>query len=192
MAERESRPAGAGGRTIALVGLRCSGKTSVGRRLAAALDRLFVDLDDVTFAWGRLEVPKVASVGELLARVGEETFRRIEAEALDDVLDKLPPCVLATGGGVVETPRARARLASEAVPIWRVAAPEELGRRLRADPASRPSLTGDDPADELAVLLKRRAPMYREVSLWRIDCGARGIEEIAEEIHTRLEESDPG
>lgn len=189
MAEGGSHPAGSGERTIALVGLRCSGKTSVGRRLAAALDRLFVDLDDVTFATGRREELNVASVGELLARVGEESFRRIEAEALDDVLDKLPPCVLATGGGVVETPRARARLANKALTIWLVADLEELGRRLRADPASRPSLTGADPADELAVLLKRRAPMYREVSMWRIDCGERGVEEITEEIRSRLEES---
>jgi shikimate kinase len=172
---------GEGERTVALVGLRCAGKTSVGRRLAAALDRPFVDLDDRTAARG--EAP---SAGELLQAVGLEAFRRLEAEALDDVLDHEPASILATGGGVVETERCRRRLADEADVAWLVVDVAVLGRRLRADPTVRPSLTGADPAEELAALLQRRAPLFREVTTWEIDCRERTVEDIAVELLARV------
>jgi shikimate kinase len=168
------------------VGLRCSGKTSVGRRLAAELGRAFVDLDDETLTRGRAEGREADSAGDLLARIGEPDFRRLEADALDAILDCEESCVLATGGGIVETPACRERLACEAVTIWLSEDVELLGRRLRADSASRPSLTGADPAEELATLLKRRGPWYREVSTWKVDCGARSIEELTREIRALL------
>ncbi|MEW6070972.1 MAG: shikimate kinase [Planctomycetota bacterium] len=183
------RPA-AGRRTVALVGLRCTGKTSVGRSLAVRLGRPFVDLDERTAARGRAAGWTAPAAGDLLAAAGLAEFRRLEADALDEVLDAAlaagEPIVLATGGGVVETPRCRGRLARDAVVAWLTAGVEELGRRLRSDPTARPSLTGADPVAELAVLLKRRAPLFREVATWTIDCGDRGIDEVAAELHTRL------
>ena len=182
-------------RTVALVGLRCSGKSSVGRRLATLLALPFVDLDDRTAARGRAEGASALGAGELLEAVGLEAFRRIEAEALDEVLDGVrdggTPCVLATGGGVVETAHCRARLAREAKVAWLSVDPTELGRRLRADPTFRPSLTGADPADELAVLLKRRDPLFREVTTWKLDCEGRGIDDLAADIHALLRPSRP-
>ncbi len=172
-------------RPVALVGLRCSGKTSVGRRLAELRGWPFVDLDDRTAARGG-----ATSAGELFAAVGVEAFRRLEAEALDEVLDGGVPCILATGGGVVETARCRARLAAETTVVWLTADPVVLGRRLRADPTLRPSLTGADPADELAALLQRRAPLFREVATWELASGERDVEEIAADLHVRLGGAD--
>jgi shikimate kinase len=188
------------GPILALVGLRCVGKSSVGRRLAELTGRPFVDLDDRTLEGARAAGEEAASVGELLATIGEERFRRHECTALEDLLDEQPDeppgegrgdrprCILATGGGVVETARARERLRRDTLAIWLSAELDLLRERLRADDVWRPSLTGGDPADELADLLKRRAPGYREVSVWRIECGDRGVDELAREIVRRLKD----
>lgn len=174
-------------RTVALVGLRCVGKSSVGRRLAELTGREFIDLDDRTVEAARAAGEKVDAAGELLVAVGQERFRRFELSALEATLGTAPGCVLATGGGVIETAEARERLRRDAVTIWLRAELPLLQARLRRDGGTRPSLTGEDPTDELAVLLKHRAPRYREVSMWRIDCGDRSANEVARDLAARLE-----
>ena len=62
--------AGASRETIALLGLRCSGKSTVGRKLADELGLPFVDLDDETLRAGRYAGWHVGTVGELLERAG--------------------------------------------------------------------------------------------------------------------------
>jgi len=87
-------------RPIALVGMMGAGKTTVGRRLAAALDLPFFDAD------AEIEAAAGMSVSELFARHGEESFRRGEAQVIERLLAG-EPIVLATGGGALTTPATR-------------------------------------------------------------------------------------
>ena len=90
-------------RTIALVGMRCAGKTSVGRALAERLGLAFLDLDEELLRDARQAGLAAASAGELLAQLGELRFRRWEAKALRRILEPCQELVLATGGGTVVT-----------------------------------------------------------------------------------------
>ena len=98
-------------RTIALVGLMGVGKSSVGRRLANALDLPFRDADtEVEQAAGR-------SIPDIFAELGEATFREGERRVIARLLDE-PPHVLATGGGAFVNPQTRAMLKAKSVTVW--------------------------------------------------------------------------
>jgi shikimate kinase len=182
MGKREPRPAPAA-RTgvVALVGLRCSGKSSVGRELARLLERPFVDLDDeVAFLAG------TDTAGAVIEELGLGAFRRLEARALERLLTAGEPGVLATGGGVVEQALNRQWLAQHTRCVWLRADPALLRARLKADPTPRPSLTGADPADELEGLSKRRAPLYAEVAELTVDVGEAPPRALAQRIAALL------
>jgi len=172
---------------IALVGLRCVGKTSVGRELARALGLGFVDLDDA-IAWADSEgccaqhIPTVAHVVETL---GWDGFRELEARELARVLGSGAPLVLATGGGVVERADNRALLRARARVVWLREELPVLRERL-AHSADRPSLTGASPAEELASIAARREPLYREVADLVLDAAGSSPQELAERLRSAL------
>jgi len=164
-------------RPVVLVGLRCAGKSSVGRRLAAELGLPFVDLDDELAAMegsGR-------AAGELLAELGEDAFRELEARALADCASR-GALVLATGGGVVEREENLALLREGARVVWLDAADEALLARRAADETARPLLEGDDPAQELAALGPRRRPLYRSLAGAPLDTTSAEISALAREV----------
>src|SRR6185369_13452682 len=98
-------------RTIALVGLMGVGKSSVGRRLASALNLPFRDADtEVEVAAGR-------SIPEIFAELGEAAFRDGERRVIARLLEG-PPHVLATGGGAFMNPETRALLKEKAISVW--------------------------------------------------------------------------
>lgn len=147
-------------RPIALVGLRGTGKTTVGRLLAERLGLPFVDTDD--------DVERIA--GKTIARIfadhGEPRFRDWEANAIADRLSG-GPIVLATGGGAVLRDSTRRLLADRARVIWLTASVDTLLARLDADPSTanrRPRLTGGGPREEIERLCREREPLYREVA----------------------------
>ena len=172
-------------RTIALVGLRCVGKTSVGRVLAEQLGVKFIDLDQV-LAEGGAHAQHGASVGDLLRAVGIDEFRRLESVALRASLAGSGRRVIATGGGVVERDDNRELLAARTFCVWLRNEVAVLQRRLAADPASRPALIEVDPVLELPELARRREPLYRAVAALSIDCGAAVPAEIAARIAAHL------
>src|SRR5262245_5950724 len=116
---------------VALIGLRCSGKTSVGRELARLLDRPLVDLDvELAREFARERtLDTIPAAGEILAQQGEPVFRDIEQRALEVALSREDPCVIATGGGVVERSVNRERLHRSAVCVWLRVPIAELERR---------------------------------------------------------------
>jgi len=157
---------------IALVGLRASGKTTLGRALAKRLGARFVDLDDHVLALhGRLGgEPAPTSVGELFSALGPEGFRAREWASLRAILEGPAEAgaklVLSTGGGVVETAACRDLLGKTRC-LWLRVPEAELGRRMAEDATLRPPLTpGMDPVDEISAVAARRESWYREVA-WR-------------------------
>lgn len=144
------------GRPIVLVGMMGSGKSTVGRRLAARLGRRFVDADKV------IEERCGVSIATIFELEGEEGFRRREAAILDE-LTRLPAIVLATGGGAVTGEANRHLLRTRGWVIYLQASTAELWHRLRRD-RTRPLLRTSDPRARLAELLAQREPLYREVA----------------------------
>lgn len=159
-----SSPPSDGPRHLVLIGMMGGGKTTVGVLVADRLGRSFLDLDQV------VEDAAGASIPEQFARVGEEGFRRREADALAVSLDGREPIVLATGGGVVLAPSNRAALRAGSQVVWLRARPETLAARVGSG-AGRPLLTDatDDPVAVLRRLDAERAPLYAEVADLVID-----------------------
>lgn len=164
--------------TIALIGARCAGKSSVGERLARRLDRPFVDLDEALARASADGRSPLRTAGELLRELGEPAFREFEARALERALGGAPACVLATGGGCVERERSRTLLRERATCIWLRADAEVLGRRLTADPTDRPPLEGADAVAELAGVLARREPLYAELADLVVETEGLDLEEV--------------
>lgn len=141
-------------RTIALVGLMGVGKSSVGRRLAAALDLPFRDADD--------EIEKAAgcSVADIFTTRGEAEFREGERRVIARLLDE-PPHVLATGGGAFVNDKTRALMKAKAITVWLRADVDVLVRRVgRKD--TRPLLAGKDARAVLQKLAQERESAYAE------------------------------
>jgi shikimate kinase len=145
---------------ILLVGYRGTGKSTVGRSLAAALNWSFVDCDE--------EVERLAgqSIAHIFAHEGEEGFREREAVVLRSVCQQRD-CVIATGGGVILRESNRLLLRQSGWVVWLRAAPETILRRLEEDPttpARRPALTGQSGLAEICTLLVQRTPLYAAVA----------------------------
>jgi shikimate kinase len=144
-------------KTIVLVGLMGVGKSSVGRRLATALDLPFRDADnEVEAAAGR-------SIPEIFAEMGEPAFRDGERRVIARLLDE-PPHVLATGGGAFVNAETRVLIKSRAVAVWLKADLELLARRVGRK-EGRPLLKNRDPMDVLREHAAARYPAYREAHL---------------------------
>ena len=146
-----------GGRSLYLVGMMGSGKTSAGRPLAERLGYGFVDADAV------IEQAAGCSIPEIFERDGEAGFRALESQVLNAISQR-HSLVVATGGGVV-TQQENWGLLHSGIVIWLDVVPEQLMQRLRADSTVRPLLQTDDPDAALNALLNQRRPLYAEADL---------------------------
>jgi shikimate kinase len=146
------------GDNIFLVGLRGSGKSTVGRELAAKLGKTFVDMDDV------VEAKAGASIAEIVVESGWPRFRELEREALQEIAATSGQ-VVATGGGVILDEANRATLKDRGKVFYLMADVGLLASRIMNDPkqAQRPSLTeADGVEEELARTLTEREPLYMQ------------------------------
>ena len=146
-----------GGRSLYLVGMMGSGKTSTGRPLAEQLGYGFVDADAV------IEQAAGCSIPEIFERDGEAGFRALESQVLNAISQR-HSLVVATGGGVV-TQQENWGLLHSGIVIWLDVVPGQLMQRLNADSPVRPLLQTDDPDAALNALLNQRRPLYAEADL---------------------------
>jgi shikimate kinase len=142
--------------SISLVGMPGCGKSTVGRQLARQLGLEFVDTD------AECERRAGTTVRDLFAERGEEAFRDLEQQVIDEVTEG-GGRVIATGGGAVLRPSNRDALRSRTHVFYLRATPEELYRRLRHD-TQRPLLQVADPLARLRELYRERDPLYRRVA----------------------------
>ena len=164
---------------IALVGLPGSGKSTVGRQLARRLSLPFFDSDHV------IEQRLGCSIREFFEREGEDRFRDIEQETLDE-LTAGAPGVLSTGGGAVIREPNRAHLHSRGQVVYLRSSPEEIFRRLRHD-RNRPLLQVADPMKKLRELYQQRDPLYRETAHFVVETGRPSVPTLVNMIVMQLE-----
>jgi len=165
------------GLNLYLVGMMGTGKSAVGRPLAAALGYRFLDADT--------SVERVAgrSIPELFAEVGEPGFRDLETAVLGQIAS-WHSLVVATGGGVVTRPENWGHM-QQGVVVWLDAPPELLLSRLAADPSPRPLLQTADPESQLSSLLSQRQRLYAQADL-HIRQAGEPIEQVAEAVLAQL------
>lgn len=141
-----------GERSIVLVGLMGCGKSSVGKRLATALDIRFADADDEIERAAGKTIPEIfQDHGEAEFRDGE---RRVIARLLRD-----GPQVLATGGGAYMNAETRSRIAERGISVWLKAELPILMKRVRRRD-NRPLLKTADPEARMRQLMTERYPVY--------------------------------
>lgn len=151
-ARAHSQPAESAG--IALIGLRGAGKSTLGRLLADRIGWDFVELNK------ELERQNGLSAAEIIALYGQDGFRRMEKAALDNVLTRGAPMVLATGGGIVSEPVTFDVVLSSFYTVWIKAEPEEHMARVRRQGDLRPMADDRSAMAELRTILKSREPLY--------------------------------
>jgi shikimate kinase len=161
-----------GGHLI-LIGLPGSGKSTVGRAVAAALGWPFVDLDaEIVAREGR-------SIASIFASDGEPRFRELEREATIRLRDA-SPSVVAPGGGWVTSPETVALVCPPARMTYLKVSPETALRRIRRTVRLRPLLRRD-PLVALRRLLERRRASYERADL-TVDTELLGMQEVTQRI----------
>jgi shikimate kinase len=174
-----------GSRLIVLVGMMGSGKSTVGRRLAARLRLPFVDADhEIEQRHGGM------TIAEIFTSHGEPYFRDGEARVIAGLLESGPQ-VLATGGGAFLREDTRERIRDKGVSIWLKAEGDVILRRVKRR-ADRPLLQTADPAATIEQLITARGPTYElaDIAIWSRDVPHEKIvDEIVDALHAYLLET---
>jgi len=165
-------------KNIILIGYRCTGKTSVGKKLSERLDLPFIDTD------GLIMLDAGMSVDEIVREGGWTLFRQKEREVIGG-LSSVENVIIAPGGGALEDPENREVLRGNGLFVWLTADSKTVVERMRSDRKSggqRPPLSRGDPGTEAAVMIRKREPVYRELADLAIDTSNKSIDAVADEI----------
>mmetsp|Transcript_19285 Transcript_19285/g.25656 ORF Transcript_19285/g.25656 Transcript_19285/m.25656 type:complete len:295 (+) Transcript_19285:130-1014(+) len=176
------------GSNLYFVGMMGSGKSAVGDAVARRMGSYnFLDTDTI------IESVTNATITEIFAQEGEDTFRDIESQVLDSVHAHVR-CVVSTGGGIVKKLSNWAKLQSGVV-IWIDVPPSVIYNRIK-DKDDRPLLQNDNPLETLEKLLEERKPRYSQADV-RIEVNdeSMSIEDVAskvvQDLHNFIDENPP-
>ena len=150
-------------RCVAVVGMRCSGKSTFASALAQRTGLVWIDTDSLFEA-------RHGPIAAFVAQHGWPAFRGCEAQLVAASI--APGRIVSTGGGAIEHEGTRALLRTRALTVWLDGPADLLRARLLADARVRPSVTGAVPAVEVDELLARRRPLYAEVAAVQLDAAA--------------------
>ena len=161
--------------SVFFVGFMGAGKTSTARRLARTCGAASIDMDRY------IERREQCSVADIFARGGEDLFRTIETEILEE-LSHREPLLISCGGGIVVNDESRKVLLKNGTVVYlRISADEAKARITNF--ASRP-MFGD--IENARRLNADRAPMYEEVADIVVDTAGKSVAEIAREVRRAL------
>lgn len=168
---------------LTLIGLRGTGKSTIGRLIGQRLDWPFVDVD------GELERREGRSIATIFETDGEPTFRQLEEALLAELLQSEASAVIAAGGGAILNEQSRERMRAAGPVAWLTASVDVLSKRLTDDEktsSQRPSLTGQAVAEEIETVLKARRLFYQRTATITVPAGDESPDHLADDIITRL------
>lgn len=160
---------------IVLIGYRCSGKTEVGKILARELEKDFLDTDEL------IEDNAGCSIETIISRDGWNHFREIEKSLIEKV-SRRNNLIIATGGGVVMDEDNVKNLKENAWIVWLNGESEVIRERMDKEQRSakiRPSLTGEDPLEEIKQVMDVRIPLYEKAATLVVDTSTVTSAEVA-------------
>jgi len=164
-----------------LMGMPGSGKSTIGRRLAKALDLTLLDTDaKIVETTGR-------TIADIFSNDGEPEFRRVEEQVVRAALAEHDG-IISLGGGAITSPGVRDALAGHTVIFLEISAAE--GIRRTTGGTVRPLLAGPDPAQKYRDLMSERVPLYRRAATMRVNTNRRNPGAVVRHIVERLENPD--
>lgn len=166
-------------RSISLIGLMGSGKTTVGLRLARKLGIDFVDSD------AEIEIAAGHTVSEIFEKFGEADFRAGERKVINRLISDRP-AVLGTGGGAFMDRETRQRLKKKTITVWLKADVDLLVERTSRR-NTRPLLRQGNPEQILRDLARKRYPIYGQAAL-TVETGTGPHEQVVNDIIRKLNE----
>ena len=169
--------------SIALIGFMGTGKTAVGKVLAAKLGKEFVELDSL------IEKKAGKSIPSIFQQDSEIGFRELEIEATKEVANK-KNAVIACGGGIVLNKINIDRLRKECIIVYLTASPGIILKRTAGDKNGRPLLVVSDRALQIKELLRFRQPFYQRAADIKIDTSKFNIDSVTERIMEKLRENE--
>lgn len=140
---------------IILTGFMGTGKSTIGRALAARLGATFIDTDQL------IEKRNNCRITDIFGRQGEAAFRRMEADLAPELAAQRDQ-VIATGGGFFTNPENIRVLQQSGRIVCLTAAPKEILNRVKKQGGTRPLLQHPDPLEQINQLLREREPVYRQ------------------------------
>lgn len=169
-----ARPAGTK-QGVALIGLRGAGKTTLGRRAAHTLQLPFVRLGEMIEQLGGMEL------WEMFSLAGQKTYRRLERQALEHVLQAQPQAVLEAGGSIVSEPATFDLLLGSYFTIWLRASPEEHMQRVAHQGDTRPMQGNHEAMADLNRILREREHDYARAD-YTLDTRGASVDACAQEL----------
>lgn len=164
---------------IILTGFMGSGKSTLGIRLSYRMKQPYIDTDKY------IERKTGRTISEIFETDGEAAFRRMETEALTDLIsDSTHDHVIATGGGMPMNEANHDLLKRLGVVVWLRIRPETVLERLAND-TNRPLLQREDREQVIRDLMAERAPMYEKCSDVIVDVDDKRVERIMDEVFTK-------
>ena len=162
---------------IVLIGYRGTGKSSVGRLLAARLGRALVSTDAEIIKRAHRTIP------EIVAQEGWEHFRDLESDICRELASS-DQLVIDTGGGAILRAQNVEALKKNGTLFWLEASVGTITKRISRD-TQRPSLTGTKSfVDEVQDVLQERTPKYQAAADHVITTDGRSINQLVETILT--------
>lgn len=174
-----------GERLVALLGLRGAGKSTIGAATARRLGVSFIELDE------RVTARAGTSLGELFELHGTAYYRRLEREALDQIVAAGERGIVATGGGIVADHATFEALRRAAVTIWLKAKPQDHWSRVVAQGDARPMANRSGAMNELRALLRARRALYERAD-HVVDTSALGLERAVDRVVKIAREAGAG
>jgi XRE family aerobic/anaerobic benzoate catabolism transcriptional regulator len=165
---------------VALIGLRGAGKSTLGTELAERLNVPFLELDRL------IEQESGVSLSAMFDLYGQSGFRRFERRCLEEVIERYPRFVLATGGSLVSEPATFERLLTTCYTVWLRATPEDHMQRVIAQGDMRPMADNREAMSDLQRILAVREPLYRQADL-TIDTSTENLEKATVTIIRTME-----
>jgi shikimate kinase len=169
-------------RSIALIGYRGTGKTTVAQQLALRLGWDWVDADV------EVELRAGKSIAAIFADDGEEAFRDLETGVVESLCAR-ERTIAALGGGAILRECNRAAIGRCGAVVWLQASVDAIHDRLASDATTatrRPSLTNSSARQEIAEVLALRTPIYRACATLEVDTEGKTPGQIADEIVAAL------